>query len=313
MSRVLTITDTHIRITKPENRREADWLDVCIGQVEQAFALAEKYECSAVVCSGDLGDSPNWSPKAMVRFIELCKRYPKIPFITTLGQHDVFGHNIDTWKDSSVGVLEATGIITVLRHGQHYLINDDLAVYGFAFGEAETVEFLRGQWHPPVAHKNRFKLALVHATVGATETMGWAGISNQNLRNVDLASFGDIHDGFEVHHFDETDAYSTGSLTRSSIADKGRVPSAGLLEVTDENWNLSFLEVFDGHDVDVFVEGAASIAYGDTAAQFKEALQTAFQYKDEPPLQKVQRVGAAGGFTDRQINLVVERLAVGEV
>jgi DNA repair exonuclease SbcCD nuclease subunit len=307
---VLTLTDPHIRVAKPEGRTDSEWLDVCLGQIEQAFAIAKRTECSAVLCSGDLGDSPNWSPKAIVGFMQIVKQYD-IPFVTTLGQHDVFGHNIDTWKHTSVGVLAEAGVIQVLRHGEYLLIDEEIGVYGFAFGEYETDELLKGTWMPPEAHKNRFKIALVHASVGPTEAMGWAGIEHQNIRNVDLASFGDIHCGFDPYEFKSgAIAYSTGSLTRGSRADIGRMPMVAVVTVNDD-WNMDFEEVPDGDDEDVFVIDAASETVGDTADAFKKVLMTALDFRDETPSKRIQRVGEEHAYSPRQISLVLERLETG--
>lgn len=310
MSRVLTLTDPHIRVTKPDGRTDADWLDVCLGQMEQAFAIAKRTECDAILCSGDLGDSPNWSPRAMVGFIKILKDY-NIPFITTLGQHDVFGHNIDTWQNTSVGVLAEAGLIRVLRRGEYVLIGEEIGVYGFAFGEDETTELLKGTWRAPESQQNRFKIALVHAQVGPSESMGWASIAHQNIRNVDLASFGDIHCGFEPYTFKGgAMAYSTGSLTRSSRADMGRMPMVAVISVTDE-WSMDFEDVPDGSDDDVFWTDAASETVGDTAEAFKKMLATALDFRDETPAKRVQRVGAEHNYSPRQVGLVLERLETG--
>jgi len=307
---IVTCTDLHIRAETPSARVEKDWLSVCLGQLEQVLAIAKAEEARLVLCSGDIGDSPRWHPRALVELMKLLDSY-KITVVTCLGQHDVYGHNIDTWPHTGVGILAQAKYLTVLNRGACYNLIDGLGVYGFSFGEPETEELLSGTWRPPEEHKDKFKVALVHASVGAKEDFGWAGIEHQNVRGVHLASFGDIHDGFDPHQFkDGALAYSTGALVRSSKSDMGRVPCCAIVEYErNGKYTLDFADVEDGNDADVFnVDSQDAEIAEDLAAQFKAVLVSAQAYSDEHPKDRLLRVGQSNKYTERQINLAVTAL-----
>jgi len=314
MPKVVTFTDSHIRMSAPVGRIEKNWLDVCLGQFEQVLAIAKREEADAVLCSGDLGDSPKWAPEALVRFMDLVSQYG-IPIITTLGQHDVYGHNIDTWTYTGVGVLAAadamakTGLFTVLRNGDYELIGDDIAVYGFAFEEDTTKDLLSGRWQSPKEHKPRVRIGLVHASVGAEAGYGWEGIADQCVRGLHIAQFGDIHEGFDIFEREnEAQSFSPGSLVRSSRNDIGRTPLCAIIDVTAEGWTIAYEDVPDGDDEHVFITDAVLPDMGDMAQDFKNMLARARDYKDEHPRDRVERIGKSGGYTKKQQTLVLERL-----
>lgn len=317
MPTFVTFTDSHIRVKTPLGRVEDDWLSVCLSQFEQVLALAKEKEASAVLCSGDLGDSPKWHDKvrgdvATVELISLIKQY-NIPIYLTLGQHDVYGHNMDTWMYTAVGVLAEAGVVKVLRRGESVLI-DNTMIYGFAFGEEETESLLAGQWRAPQSHNPYFKIGLVHASVGAEETMGWAGIQNQKVIGLDVAQFGDIHEGFDCYEMPTGGCicYSPGSLTRASRADRGRTPMCAVIDVEGKGFDLNFYDISDGIDEDVFHDEIGETLTVeeqiDTAAAFKHLVGIARTAQDETPTQKIARVGREGEFSQRQIALVQERL-----
>lgn len=317
--KIVTCTDLHIRQKTPQSRTDVNWLEQCLGQLEAVFALAEREGASAVLCSGDVGDAPVWSYTAILGMWRLLNNYRDIPFYTTVGQHDVRGNRIEDWPQYSLGLLatltsesgdpyRGDGIVKVLESGRHAVLGEKIEVYGFGFNQPETIAFLEGKYPFPMGDK--FRIALVHALVGPDDAMGWKGIAAQNLRGCQVASFGDVHCGFDIYEFPSgCVAYSTGSLIRSSLTDIGRVPMCALLDIDDDGaFEVQFFDIPDGDDKVVFFTREEAQAAGDTAEAFKEMVRIAREHSDEPPRQRVQRVGEAGGYTTRQINLVVERL-----
>ena len=308
---LVTFTDPHIRMKTPQSRTDTNWLEQCLGQIEAVFALANKHKARAVLCSGDVGDGPAWSDRAIVGLWQILAEYRHIPFYTTVGQHDVRGHRIEEWHDSSLGLLstltrnpnksgaldkyDLSGMVNVLEGGRSVKIDGKVEIYGFGFNQPETIAFLEGKF-PFDMDDTKFRIALVHALVGPEDAMGWKGIEHQNLRGCQVASFGDVHCGFDSHEFPSgCVAYSTGSLTRSSLADIGRVPACAVIKINEDNsFELEHHEIPDGDDHVVFFT--------------KEMVQLAREHQDETPVNRVQRVGDSNGFTARQIALVVDRL-----
>jgi hypothetical protein len=307
---IVSFTDPHIRMTTPQARCDTNWLEQCLGQVEAVFNFANQKRARAVVCSGDVGDSPAWSDLAIVGLYKILEQYKHIPFITTVGQHDVRGHQIADWRQSSIGLLSLlSNLVTVLIGGQSIILDRKLEIFGFGFNEPETLAFLDGKF-PFDVNSKYFRMALVHAQVGPSESMGWQGIENQKLQGCQVASFGDIHCGFEPYEFPSgTVAYSTGSLVRSSLTDMGRTPMCAVIEILEnQEFTLDFHEIPDGDDSVVFYNNAVVDSSVDTAIEFKNMVQKAREHQDETPIKRLQRVGVDNGFTQKQIDLAINKL-----
>ena len=100
--------DIHLRDTKPTCRTD-DYLDALGKKLDFVRDLQKKY-VYPVCDSGDLFDK--WKPSPFL----LQWAISKLPeMITVPGNHDLPQHNIDLYNKSGLSVLEAAGVIQVLR------------------------------------------------------------------------------------------------------------------------------------------------------------------------------------------------------
>lgn len=318
--RIVTFTDSHLRELKPIGRTELDWVQVCVGQLEAVVNFALEQEADAILCSGDMFDRPNNTPRLMVAVMDAIKPFTKDgkPFVVTPGQHDVYGHRVTEWKNTYLGILETAGMVTVLTTGKELWLSDSVAVHGFSFGETVTEELLRGVWRPDRVKREVFRIGLVHASVGAEETMGWAGISNQNIKGLQVVQTGDIHDGYGFHYFNENTkeeccAFNPGSLVRTSRSDIGRDPAIAVIEIDegDLSYEIKSFVLPDGDDEvcwhENFALGPDALPQSAEATEFTGVLRDARNYRNESPLVKLNRVGNTNSYTPRQISLAVDR------
>lgn len=310
MSKFVTITDVHLRLTTPRSRTDKDWSATLMAKLDFVYAKARDIGASAVLISGDLGDNAEWSPKALVLFMGLLNKYKGIKTVVTIGQHDVFGHKIDEYKYTGIGVLSVNHAIEVLRDGQSVTI-DGVTIIGFGFNEQITLGMLDGSVY--ISSDHHFSIGLVHASVGPDDCMGWAGISKQNPKGINLLSFGDIHCGFEPHKFPSgTVGYSTGSLGRASSADIGRQPCFAIVDVnpSDKTFELEFVDIPCTPDRDAFypecfedkVSAEEEQGIADT---FKQILESARKMKDESTKEQLGRVGKEQDIKAEAIALAI--------
>jgi len=311
MSKIVTFTDSHIKTTTPRSRTDKHWLDLCLGQIESVFALANSVGASAVLCSGDLGHSPNWSYPAIRGFFKILKKYKDIQFITTVGQHDVVGKQIEDWDSTPMGLLaEIAPNMHVLEGGDSIVVDGSpsIEVYGFGFDQLETKELLEGRY--AFRYNESFRIAIVHASVGAKEDVGSSSIESQNIHGCHVASFGDIHDGFDVYEFKSgTCAYSTGSLVRPSISDKGRIPACACISIEeDHSFDIDFYDMPDGDDDVCFVSDKPKTDQQELAAEFDRILEEARSATSESPIKRVQRIGQEMDVPKDAIDLVINSM-----
>lgn len=310
MPKFITLTDVHLRITTPVSRTEKDWLSTLLMKVRFAFEMAVQYEADAVLCSGDLGDEASWSPRAIVQFQKLCQQYPDIPFVTTIGQHDVYGHKIDEWEYTGIGILASSGAIEVLHAGQSIEI-DGCTIYGYGFNEPETLGLLAGEpkYTPP---KTPCSIALIHASVGEEQSFGWKSIEHVRIKNINLCSFGDIHAGFEICKPLMSDAlcYSTGSIARSSASDIGRECQIAYVNMEAGNLEFEIIPVPCAKGDDAFTQLALAKHYGTDvetgiSEEFASILSTLRNTSDESTKARLLRIGKELGYSDDVITLAV--------
>ncbi len=313
--KIVTITDTHIRLTTPAARTDVNWLNTILTKMRWVYSEAESLGATAVCISGDLGDEASWSPRAIVKTQELFKEFQQrgIQTICTIGQHDVYGHKIDEWRYTGLGILESSGVITVLHDGQHVVVSKDgvdCVVYGFGFNEETTLALLDGTYTVEKVGKTPNTLALIHASIGAEETFGWKSVQNTKIKNIAIASFGDIHQGFDPvkPSGSDTICYSTGALVRSSSADIGRVPRMGILEFNKSGVELELVEIPCTKDTDAFKP-----EYFDKKSdnegisdEFVAILKNIRETTDESAKSRIARIGKTLGYSENVIALAVD-------
>lgn len=303
----IAITDVHLRTKTPTRRKDADYLLTQLAELEYVFAQAQALGIQYILCSGDLGDQPNWMPRTQILFMELVKRYD-LHIICTVGQHDVYGHNIQSVRDTTtLGALEQAGIVTIL-HGGNSWDGEGCRVYGYGFGEPETEDLLKGRL---VSRDDGFSIALVHAQVGSKETMGWDAIENQNIKGVKLALFGDIHPGFEPYKFPSgTVATSVGALARSSISDVGRTPQYAVIDIQPDNkWGMQMMPIPTLEDNELFdLESVSKPVDQDMTKEFRESYVRAQEIAEETPEDLLMRVGTELGYDKNIVRLAIDNL-----
>jgi hypothetical protein len=306
-TKIPVITDVHLRKEKPTRRLDPDYLGTQLAELEYVYSYAQQNNAPCILCCGDLGDKHTWHPKAMTGLIELYNRY-NIPIVMTLGQHDVKNHNTAGYRDEScIGALEEAGVLTVLRNGQVYEL-PGLTVFGFAYGEQPTYDFLSGKYVFPTGYEG-LKVAIVHAKVGPYKAQGWDYIGDCNIRGVDIAFFGDIHPGFELHTFHGgAKAVSSGAMSRHTKDDIGRVPKFFGLSLDGEYETIEIPqlpdeELFDMVDIKEVIKAHRS-------EEFVRVYEQTERILDETAESLVARVNAANGYGEDIAKIVLDNIEV---
>lgn len=316
MAKILVIGDTHFTSKKPSKRNDVNFLETQLAKLDYIVAYAKNEKVDVVCQVGDFFDTRRVSNDTIVgvssRLIDL--KNNGIPFITTLGQHDLLGHSINGYKEhSDLYLLEALGVINVLYDGMEYNRCDGLTIIGYGYGEAKTKEFLRGEDKISTEHnsktQSRIRVAIVHASVGAEEQVGiHESIENQNIQTVDWAFFGDIHAGFDPYKFNnkrKTIAFSCGALTRMRIDERYNIPKFAIVDTIKKS--VEFIEV--PYSVDCFSEEESKEEnkYASTLA-LKARLLQMVQQPELSDEEIILQNAKAGNYSSKVTNMVIEKL-----
>ena len=102
--KLIFIGDLHIRGSNPRNRID-DYKEAAKEKLREVFELAEAVEATAIICPGDVFNQPVVSIAVLLEFARLFQESP-VPIYSTIGNHDVFGYNLDTFERTSLKLLE---------------------------------------------------------------------------------------------------------------------------------------------------------------------------------------------------------------
>ena len=151
LNRLGLLGDLHFTSKAPERRKD-DYYQTLLGKLKQAFDIFEGENCQWVLQPGDFFDSPQVGNKVIADIIKLISRY-HFKVLVCAGQHDIFGHSLETLPSSPLSVLQAAGVIRVLSFVPN--ICAGAVIYGASFGE-----------EVPVPNDQGFNVLVIHRMIG---------------------------------------------------------------------------------------------------------------------------------------------------
>ena len=107
----LYFTDVHLK-TKTPIRRTGDFEADILGKLAFLLVTAQSRKVDAIVCGGDLFDIPNPSFRLAARVLNLISSC-RIPWYQVLGNHDIMGHNPESYN---------MGVLAFFEHLQNFKI-----------------------------------------------------------------------------------------------------------------------------------------------------------------------------------------------
>ena len=165
----LAIGDVHFRGINPRARLD-NYMEAISKKLNEVFFLAQQHKVSAIICPGDLLDSPGamWGTVAELAFI---LQSAPCPFLTIHGNHDVWSANPGSKHRTPFGFLSRLGIIQDI--GERPFVDgyagkpEGVIVTGHGFNVETDTELGKDQFMPTVLEgldpKNHFYIHVVHS------------------------------------------------------------------------------------------------------------------------------------------------------
>jgi exonuclease SbcD len=178
-NKFLVIGDVHFRGVNPRARLD-NFQEAILRKLHEVFTLAQKHSVAAIVCPGDLLDSPATGWSTVADLAEILQSAP-CPFLTINGNHDIYAGNSGSKYRTPFGFLARLGIIQDL--GEEPFESGDMlnvAVTGHGFNIETDTELGKEQFNPP-QH---------------IETEAWAGASIHVVHSMLM----DHSPGFDMRH-----------------------------------------------------------------------------------------------------------------
>jgi len=250
--KILVVGDTHFSSRTPERRKDS----ILITQLKKMEYINEIFyssNCNLMVQVGDFFDTPNpgnFVIAKLIRYFYMEEWNLVLPIYTIFGQHDVFGHTIDTFPRSPLAVMEAAGVCTILN--ENPVLLEDVAIYGTSFGQDIP---------DSIANGSKCNILVIHKNIGDRPLFpGHELIGPRNfLRKYpqyDVVLCGDYHYTFDDRYNDRL-ICNPGCLIRKTIVkhDLEHKPCVFILDTDTLKLEQVYLPIQEVEDVfDLSVE-----------------------------------------------------------
>ena len=240
----LKFTDAHLTGQNPENRTDVYHQSI-LNKIGQIYSYAEENKSDFVLFGGDLCNTHKiYSYYVIESFIDIIKKH-KIPTYFIVGQHDLYGYEASSYKDSALRFIEKMSDGLFIRIEDKIVISDhiktdiDCIIYA-----SHSYDNYKERFDAVVA-EDRFKIMLMHELLSKKENV-FEIIKTSDLKsNADLVLSGDLHTGYELHTIGNTTYYNPGAIARIKNNDNTRQLKFGDFTITkgEDGYDISLKEV----------------------------------------------------------------------
>lgn len=104
MIKFLFVGDFHLRGNNPRNRVD-DYVEAAKEKLTEVYKIAVDHDVDAILQPGDVFDRPEVSIAVLLEYAQILKGCP-VDIFCTIGNHDIYGYNADSFNRSSLRLLE---------------------------------------------------------------------------------------------------------------------------------------------------------------------------------------------------------------
>jgi len=223
MTKFLHFTDFHLEGENPRHRI-GDYPHMLIDKQREIYQIAEEEGCQFVTFGGDWCNYYRiFDYNIIADSMDIVCGSP-IKTYMVIGEHDLYGHNIKTFKSSTLAFMirrcsqmkvlwEPTQVGEVMLYGKH---EPDKMADAIAWEKDSS----------------KVNILVCHELLTCTEAP-FEVINTNTLHNTgyDLVVSGDLHSGFPTHQVEETWYCNPGSLARRSTKDACRFPQVAIISI----------------------------------------------------------------------------------
>lgn len=111
--KIIYLTDSHFDARTPASRSD-NYFDTCMAKLTEILEFAKEHHINTILHGGDFFDSPKPGYSTLLPFMDVLARYPDIHWYINVGNHDLYGWNLDTYPRTALKVLSYLPNVTVL-------------------------------------------------------------------------------------------------------------------------------------------------------------------------------------------------------
>jgi len=112
--KILELGDSHFSNRRPKGRLDENYLAVLMDKLDQVFDIYYEEHCDVIVQVGDFFNSIHMPDSVKAQLVYYLRKMNE-KLLTIYGQHDIEGHSGTTYQNCPLHVLEAAGVIELLK------------------------------------------------------------------------------------------------------------------------------------------------------------------------------------------------------
>lgn len=230
----LFCTDLHLRPTKPENRTD-DFRETCLDKLRQIQEIASHQGCHFIICGGDFFHACKPSLGFAREVAEIIAE-GSLDWHTAIGNHDLIGHNTETYKAGIMGMMEMCSRFFILNEMPSTKV--EIKPFHYCHGIDQQTEFFSDS-------EAKTKIYVVHSMI-TDKSCGYDHVLIDDIEtDADLILSGHYHPGFDPTSCNGTMFVNPGSLTRMTTHEHNmsRIPMVVIVEADEENIEIKQIEL----------------------------------------------------------------------
>lgn len=237
----LFFTDSHIRGTTPKNRKD-NFYETLKNKLLEIVDISNKLDVDYILHGGDWFDRPDISPSIVREFAIIIKTFEK-PIYTIAGNHDIYGHNPDTIGRTMLGLLEGTGMVTLLKYDDEIILKKDgitVSLTGSSYSyDIDSEENYKKHYIVKKTGYADYAINIIHGMLLSKpffEGISYTLLDDIKDTEADITLAGHYHSGFGIKKINGKFFINTGSIVRisNSLAEIERRPGVVFIEIKDK-------------------------------------------------------------------------------
>ena len=242
MVKLLFVGDLHLRGNNPRNRID-DYPEVAKEKLREVFRIAVEQKADYILQPGDIFDRPEVGINVLLEYADVLQESP-VSIYCTIGNHDIYGYNVDSYNRSSLRLLEMlVPQLTVIRSASDrpiYLSNGRHKVYLTATPYSRDMDINGYGYGPDVEYPEKNHIG-IHIAHGMLLDHKPPFDRYSDLYKVDTSAdiilTGHDHIGYGIYHRNADDKLfvNPGSLLRmsASVGEMSRQIQVALITVDE--------------------------------------------------------------------------------
>lgn len=233
-------TDSHGRANNPISRLD-DFPSTVQKKLKWAVETANA-EDAYLLHGGDIVNRPDTSPSFFGEMAATLATLKKLPLIMVLGNHDIYGHNPESYIRTPLYILELMGLVKILSKNDPFYLSDAVFTGVSAYYD---IDKNKEYFYPEIDTKGLVHFHIVHSFL--TDHV-WPHVDHILIKDIldtpaDVILTGHEHAGFGIVEKEGKIFCNPGALARvtAGVGDVNKIVRVAKFVIKDGEVSASFI------------------------------------------------------------------------